>query len=522
VQESGTSQARYPAAKQEINNDMGTGSLVMNYVGHGGEMGLAHEKVVEISDINSWENEYKYPLFITATCEFSRFDDPDRTSAGELTYLNPKGGAIAMFTTTRVVNSVDNRKLNDKLMVNNMFQRENGKAKRIGDIFTKGLNDAGLNSNNRSFTLLGDPSLRLAIPEYTVAVTKINGDETSEKIDTLKALSEATIYGEVTINGTKATNFNGVVYPVVYDKAVTKTTLANDPGASEKRDFVVRENIIYKGKVSVVNGEFQFSFIVPKDISFKNGFGRLSFYAENKTTDANGYYDSVIIGGSADVPHTDDKGPEIVLFMNDSNFRPGNLVDENPMLIAKVKDDIGINTSGNGIGHDLTAVLNNDEAIILNDYYESSLNSFKEGEIRYPFHKLPDGDYTLRVKVWDVSNNSAEATTTFVVASSAKLALDKIFNYPNPFSTQTTFSFEHNRPGEDLTVNIAIYTISGQLIRELNENINTDGNTVNTIQWDGTDHSGGQIASGMYVYRLTLKTNDGQIAQQSQRLVVIK
>lgn len=521
MQESGSSQARYPAVKQEFNTSMTTGALVVNYVGHGGEMGLAHEKVVEIPDINSWENPYKYPLFITATCEFTRFDDPERTSAGELVYLNPKGGAIAMFTTTRVVSGPPNERINEKLMVNNMFKRVNGKAKRIGDIFMDAKNENGYDENTRSFTLIGDPSLRLAIPEYTVATTKVNQTSTQDGVDTLKALSLATIYGEVRINGVKATDFNGVVYPVVYDKITEKTTLANDPG-SLKRGFIVRESILYKGKATVVNGEFQFSFIVPKDISFKNGFGKLSFYAENKTTDAHGYYDSVIVGGSAENPFIDDQGPEIALFMNDTMFKAGGLVDENPIMIARIKDDIGINTSGNGIGHDLTAILNGGDPIILNDYYQTSLNNYKEGEIRYPFHKLADGNYTLKVKVWDVSNNSAEANTEFVVASSAKLALDKIFNYPNPFSTKTTFNFEHNRPDEKLFVHIAIYSTSGQFVKEIQEEINGEGNRVNTVEWDGTDAGGAPIASGMYVYKLTLKTADGQIAQQSQKLVVIK
>ncbi|MGZ5282732.1 MAG: type IX secretion system sortase PorU [Bacteroidia bacterium] len=521
TQESGSSQARYPAVKQEFNNEMASGALLVNYVGHGGEMGWAHEKVLEIPDINSWENTHRYPLFITATCEFTRFDDPERTSAGELVYLNPKGGAIAMYTTTRVVSPGPNERLNEKLMLNNMFQRVNGKAKRLGDIFMQAKNETGYDDNTISFTLIGDPSLRLAIPEYTVATTKINQTNTQDGVDTLKALSLATIYGEVRINGAKATDFNGVVYPVVYDKISEKTTLGNDAG-SQKRGFIIRENILYKGKATVVNGEFQFSFIVPKDISFKNGFGKLSFYAENKTTDAHGYYDSVIVGGSADNPFIDDQGPEIVLFMNDSLFKPGGLVDENPIMIAKVKDDIGINTSGNGIGHDLTAILNGGEPIILNDYYETSLNNYKEGEIRYPFHKLADGNYTLKVKVWDVSNNSAEANTDFVVASSAKLALDKIFNYPNPFSTKTTFNFEHNRPGENLFVHIAIFGVNGQFITEIEEEINTEGNRVNSVEWNGTDKGGVPIASGMYVYKLTLRTTDGQIAQQSQRLVVIK
>ncbi len=521
TQETSTSQARYPNVKQDINNTMKTGALVMNYVGHGGEMGWAHEKVLEIPDINSWKNEYRYPLYITATCEFTRFDDPERTSAGELVFLNPRGGAIAMYTTTRVVSPYPNERLNEKLMLNNMFERVNGKAKRLGDIFMRAKNEVGYDENTRSFTLLGDPSLRLALPEHTVVTTKINNTLTTEAVDTLKALSLATIYGEVRINGAKATDFNGVVYPVVYDKITEKTTLANDPGSS-KRGFTVRENIIYKGKATVKNGEFQYSFIVPKDISFKNGFGKLSYYAENQVSDAHGYYDSVIIGGSADNPYIDDKGPEIVLFINDTLFNPGGLVDENPLMIARVKDDIGINTSGNGIGHDLTAILNDGEPIILNDYYQSSLNSFKEGEIRYPFHKLADGNYSLRVKVWDVSNNSAEATTHFTVASSAKLAIDKIFNYPNPFSTQTTFSFEHNRPDENLDVYIAIFAMNGQLVKELKEEINTEGNRVNSIHWDGTDSGHAPIASGMYVYRITIKTADGQIAQQSQRLVVIK
>jgi len=342
--------------------------------------------------------------------------------------------------------------------------------------------------------------------------------------DTLKALQKVTIQGEVTDEqGTKLTWFNGIAYPTIYDKSVTIATLGNDPGSPIK-NFQLQKNIIYKGKASVVNGDFSYTFIVPKDISYQNGMGRLSYYAADNSLDAAGVFDSVIIGGTSDDFAQDNIGPVINIFLNDEKFAFGGMTNEDPLLIVKLTDSSGINTVGNGIGHDLTAVLDEDtkNTIILNDFYEAALDNYQKGEVRYPFSDLEPGRYELKVKAWDVYNNSSEEYTEFVVAVSEELALAHVLNYPNPFTTSTRFQFEHNQPGDVLDVQVQIYTVSGKLIKTINTEVFSQGYRVDNIEWNGRDDFGDRIGRGVYIYKLKVRTPNGKTANQFEKLVILK
>jgi hypothetical protein len=509
---------KYPDATKAINQIMNKGALITNYIGHGGEAGWAHERVLEISDIKSWENFDKLSLFITATCEFSRYDDPERISAGEWCILHPNGGAVAMLTTSRVVYIGSNDRLGEQLYMNNIFKQPNGISKTFGQINLETKNRTGFGSdlnNTSKFILLGDPSQKLAYPENNVVVTKIP--------DTLKAMDLIELEGEIQdYYGNKLTDFNGVVNISVYDKASELKTLDND-NYGQVKDFSLQKSIIYKGTATVKNGEFKVEFVVPKDISYVEGTGKISFYAENGLIDANGFYDSIIIGGTNSNAINDNQPPTVRLFMGDTNFVFGGITDENPTMLALVKDDNGINTVGNGIGHELVGYLDDsDEPIILNDFYESYLDNFKEGQIVYPFSNLSEGRHKLRVKVWDVANNSAEAYTEFVVVNSRKPQINQLKNYPNPAGTYTIFSFEHNRPNEELFISIDIFDISGKLVKRIEENIYSEGNTVNNIQWNLVNDFGDNVIDGVFLYRLILKTSDGKLAQKSSKMIIIR
>jgi hypothetical protein len=518
----------YPDVNKAITQQMQSGMLVFNYVGHGSENGLSAERILQVQDINSWTNKYNMPLFITATCEFSRFDNPQQVSAGEQVLLNPNGGAIALYSTTRTVEDASNMQLNQAVLTHNLLEREaSGLPKFIGEIFQQAKNaTTGIGSNDRNFALLGDPAVRLAVPQYDVKVTSITNSKTGKSTDSLKALSLVTIKGEVSSGGHKIDNFNGTVYPTIYDKPNLLQTLANDNTGNDislKAYFYQQNSIIYKGQATVHNGEFSFSFIIPKDISFKTGNGKISFYVQNGQVDGNGYCDSIVVGGSDPTGLKDVPPPTVNLFMNDSNFKPGGLVNQNPLLLANVHSEVGINTAGSGVGHDITATITNaSDAIVLNNYYQANLDDYQNGKIAYNFSNLPDGSYHLKLTVWDVLDNPGEASTDFIVASSEKLAIAKIFNFPNPLTDQTTFQFEYNRPDEDLNVKIDIYDMQGQLMKQIKAALNTSSSRVTGIQWDGTSDGGARLGQGMYVYRLTVTTADGQTAQQSQRLVVIR
>lgn len=516
--------SRYPDVNKAINAAVESGSLVINYTGHGGEVGWAHERVLTVQDVNSWENtsESGYPLFVTATCEFSRFDDPSRTTAGELVLLN-SGGGIGLFTTVRLVYADPNFKLN-QTFYNEVFTPVNGELPTMGELFMSIKNNpfhVGV-SNNRNFTLLGDPALKLAYPKHNVKTTKINGVNVSLS-DTIKSLGKVTITGEVQDkNGIKLTGFNGVISPIVFDKNRQVNTLDND--GEGVFSFNLQTSKLFKGKVSVTNGDFSYTFVVPKDISYNYGKGKLSYYAENKAEDANGYYTEFYIGGTSDDYEADDVGPEIDLFMNDENFVFGGITDDSPILLANISDLHGINMVGNGIGHDIVAVLddNTDESFILNDFYEADLNSYQSGKIAFPLSELKEGRHKLTLKVWDVYNNSSEATIEFVVVDSRDIKLERVYNYPNPFTTYTEFWFEHNQPGKQLYAQVQIFTVSGKLVKTIEQHILNEGFRSTSITWDGLDQYGDRIGRGVYVYRLKVRTENFTVAEKYQKLVILR
>ena len=517
---------RYPDVNDAITKRVEKGALILNYTGHGGEVGWAHERVLTVEEINSWSNSNNMPAFLTATCEFSRFDDPGRTSAGEYVFLNPNGGAIALFTTSRLAMAAANSTLNMNFY-KKVFEKINGKYPKMGDNIRTSKVASGQNYNLRNFVLIGDPALQLAFPTNKVVTSSVNSHLISTVIDTLKAFSKVTVSGYIAnSNGVKQTNFNGLLYPSVFDKKMLYTTLSNDPTLSPARNFSLQKNILYKGKVSVKNGDFNFSFIVPKDIAYNYGIGRISYYAKNENSDATGFYENsnFIIGGTDTNNSNDITCPNIRLYLNDSKFVFGGITDENPLLLAYVSDSNGINTVGNGIGHDLTAVLDEktDKSYSLNDYYEADLDTYRSGVIRYPFSALSEGNHNLKLKVWDIYNNSSEAYTEFVVASSASLALNHVLNYPNPFTTKTSFFFEHNQPCCDLEVQIQIFTITGKLCKTINAIVLTNGFRAEPIEWDGLDDYGDKIGKGVYLYKLRVRDKEGSYAEKLEKLVILK
>jgi hypothetical protein len=521
---------RNPQAQDEIVRSVERGCLIFNYTGHGGEVGLASERVLNTDDINRWSNGGKLPIMVTATCEFSRYDDPERIAAGELAVLNPFGGAIALFTTVRLVNSGSNFQLNtyfyNRVGIDSASLM--GPRRTIGDVMRLTKNDyIWLDKGERNFTLLGDPAMMLNYPELNVATTKINGQSVTAVFDTLKAYSKVTIEGRITdLNGNFLNTFNGVVYPTVYDKPAAYRTLNNNPASYPPNftfNFVMQNNVIYRGKATVTNGEFSFTFIVPKDISYTPGFGRISYYAHNSTTDAIGYFDKVVVGATADTIRPDDQGPQIKLYLNDEKFVHGSITNENPLLIAKLFDMSGINITGRGIGRDIRMTLNNDntQSRVLNDYFQAKVDTYQEGEVRFKMKDVEPGKYTLKFTAWDVYNNVGESNLDFIVAKDEEAAIRNLLNYPNPFTTFTTFHFDHNKPSQPLTVLIQIFTINGKLIKTLRTETSTTGNHFDQLTWDGRDEYGDPIGKGVYVYKAKVKSTDGKTAEEIQKLVIL-
>ncbi len=516
---------RYPDVNTAISNRMKKGTLLMNYTGHGNELGLAHEAIIGVSDINSWTNFERLPLFITATCEFSRYDDFARTSAGEMVILNPNGGAISMFTTTRLVYSNSNFAINTSF-INRIFKKDNNNNYlKLGDIYMLAKNATSSNSdiNKRNFSLLGDPALTLAYPKYIVVTDSVNGISTTTFNDTIHALQKVTIKGHIqNQDGTPINNYNGTLYPTIFDKPITIATLANDGGS--KYYFKLQNNTLYKGKATINNSYFKFTFVVPKDIQYNIGYGKISYYADNNTVFDGHGYTNVYIGGNSSGPITDLTGPAVQLFMNDDNFVYGGITDENPNIFAKLQDENGINTVGNGIGHDITAVLDGNTAktIVLNEYYEGNLNDYQSGTVKYSLSNISSGRHNIKFKAWDVCNNSTEATTEFVVSQAQDLTIGNIFNYPNPFTTSTGFYFDHNQININLDVLISIFTITGRLIKSIKTTLNNNSFHSTPIPWDGLDDYGDKIGKGVYIYKLTVKAPNGKQQDKFEKLVILR
>jgi hypothetical protein len=528
-QEKAATGFRYPDVVSAINNQVNRGALIVNYTGHGGPAGLAHERVVTTNDILSWSNQEMLPLFMTATCEFSRYDEYDQsldqetTSAGEEVMLNTNGGGIGLFTTTRLVYSGPNHVLNEKFYEVVFEKDENQQYYRLGDIIAYSKNNTGAGINKRNFTLMGDPSMRLAYPEHRVVTDSINGSDILLLEDTLSAFDWITVAGHIeTRDGTVMEDFNGVVYPTVFDKESNVETLGNDNDNTWV--FRTRNNILYSGKATVEQGRFDFGFFVPKDINYSFGKGKISYYGNNAVADAHGSCEEFTVGGIGSENAIDQEPPELELFMNDTFFVSGGITDPSPSLLVRARDNYGINTTGNGIGHDLAAILDGNRvgSVILNEFFQAGTDSFNSGTIRYPYYGLDEGTHRISVKIWDIHNNSTEAEIEFLVVTSEEMLLKELFNYPNPFSQETWFNIEHNRPDKELKLVVTIYNLSGEMVRILERQVYSSGYRLEPLQWDGTTSGGAKLGGGIYIYRATLSTEEGETAAATGKLVLLR
>ena len=503
----------YPAVNEAINNAIFKGTLVMTYLGHGGPNGWAQERVLQVRDIQNWSNFERLPLVVTATCSFTGYDDASNSTAGEEVLLNPRGGAVALYSTVRAVYASENASLT-RLALLELFGE--GPDATIGDAMRNAKNQlsGGTLVNSRKFALIGDPSMQLAIPRYSVQTSTINGRPAQNNLDTLRALQKVAVEGVVLDEqGNLLNDFNGVVYPTVFDKPFRAATLGQDPGSPKGYQFEVQKNVIFKGRASVRNGRFTFTFVVPKDINYAFGLGKISYYAADtlRMSDATGAFKQITIGGNSPDGLSDQQGPEVEVFMNSLDFVFGGITNPDPLLLVSLRDDNGINVVGNSIGHDLEAVLDEDtqNSLLLNDFFEAKLDDYTQGEVRYPISSLAEGLHKIRVKAWDIANNSSEGYTEFIVASSADIALKHVLNYPNPFTDRTCFQFEHSASNQQIDILLQVYTISGRLVKTIETSVLSDGalRQGDCIEWDGRDDFGDKLARGVYLYKIKVRAN---------------
>lgn len=508
----------YPEVMDAIDKTVNDGNLFVNYQGHGGEKGWAQEGILTIPRILAWNNKYNMPVFFTATCEFSRYDNPKEQSGGELSLLNPNGGPIALMTTTRMVYVNGNAAINYDFWTNYGFPKPNQDIPTVGDLYQIMKNRPGTTTEDNKFSLLGDPSMRLAFPKHKIVLDSINGKYAAGGFDdTIKAFSVVRIKGHVEQRqGGKFNTFNGKLWVKVLDKPQVRHTLDNNNQGSNF-SFKDQTNVIYRGTVTVENGDFQIVFSIPKDIDYSVAYGKIMLYAHNGETDASGAR-QLLIGGSETNIAADDQGPSVRVFMNDTSFINGSVVDPDAMFLALVKDPSGINATGSGIGRDMIAVLDKgssgEKTFIVNDYFTYDLNSYTSGRVEYMLNGLSVGKHSIFFKVWDIHNNSAEATVEFEVQPANSLKIKNNYVYPNPFNEGdgVHFMFEHNKAGEPLHAALTVYDMVGNKVYSQETDLENTLSRETRITWTGRSPEGAELPHGYYVYLIRLTAQDGSTA----------
>ena len=530
VQQVAAGGERYPDAKNDFLDALELGALVFNYFGHGNEEALARERLFEKLDAQNLTNRYRYPLFVTITCEFTRFDDPNRFTGGEYMYWNKSGGAIGLIATTRQI-SVSTGYAMNNLLSEDLYAFGSTDYPTIAEALRMTKLSTG-SDNRRVVFYIGDPALKLAIPKPKVVLTKVNDIPVDQPLPVLQALSLVKISGEVrNESDVLLSNYNGDLAVQIFDKDINRTTLGNngtsDSGGLITMNFTTLGETVFRGNASVVNGQFEFSFVVPQDIRIPVGNGKISFYAKRDVPnleDQTGYDKTIQIGGVNVNAVSDTNPPTVRLHMNDEGFVSGGITNCSPILLAFLEDENGINTAS-GIGHDIVAFLDGDETnpYILNEYYETENDDYTKGFVRFPFRDLSPGLHTVLFKAWDVYNNLITAEIQFnAICSDEGLRIEKVLNYPNPFVSYTEFWFNHNMPFEQLDVQVQILTISGKLVKTINQQVVTEGFLCREVTWDGRDDFGDRIGKGVYVYKLTVKSvTTGKSAEKYEKLVIL-
>jgi len=536
--ESSSTGYSYPDVTDVIRQQQSSGALVMSYSGHGAANSISHEYVLRLTDFKSFTNS-RLPLWITASCDIMPYDGQTE-NIGEQALLNSKGGAVAFFGTTRTVYTNYNRQIHDAY-IKALFTKVDGKYVSIGEaqrlaknrMITPVIRPNGSSvmpddtKNKLSYALLGDPALVLNIPVLSVVVDSINGKAaTAEAASTLKAGTTATVKGHIERGSVKDDTFNGTLTSTVRDSEELVTCRLNDTsdkGADKAFTYYDRTKVLFNGNDSVRAGEFSFSFAVPMDINYSDAAGMINMYAVDSSTKAtaNGYNDKIIVGGS-DTAENDSIGPSIYCYLNSPSFVNGGNVNTTPYFVARINDKDGLNTTGNGIGHNLELTIDGDTSkkYILNDNFEYDFGTYTSGSTYYNIPELAPGMHKLKFRAWDILNNPSTAELSFNVVKGLEPSLFSVDVTENPVRTSTTFIINHDRIGCDMNVEVEVFDTSGRIIWHHKEN-GVPTTAAYTVDWDLRTDNGQILRTGVYIYRVRISCQGSPETSKSKKLIVI-
>ena len=509
-QQSGADGSYYPDVNNALNQRMDYGCILLNYIGHGSSGYIGTERYMQLTDIERYANTDRLPFFVTSTCSFGRYDMTDDICGSEAFVLADAAG-IGIVAAARPI--VHMRSFNTDLCLS-ALNPDNS----IGDALRHAKNAYG---SHHSITLIGDPALRLSIPRNEIVVTNINGRPVSPEVtDSAEVLSSVTVEGEIRDHdGNLRTDFDGSIYPIVFDREVKCRTLANDNDSTEI-DFSQQKSILFKGHSTVSGGKFSYTFTIPRDVAYRYDYAKLSHYARSNDDDATGQYGNIMFGGFNEDLVIEEVHPVVELYINDTNFRNGAITNETPTLYARLSDAVGINAAGSGLGHDITATIDNNpySTVSLNDFFEPDIADSRNGEVRYTLGKLDEGEHTLTLKCWNIYNYSGSATIRFRVANDRSKEIGSFTAAPNPAHDQTVIRIEHNQPGSITAAHIDIFDMRGSLVRQFDADT-TDASCTIAIPWNFTASNGAILPRSIYVARVTLTTTDGSKISQIAKII---
>ena len=525
----------YPVVRKRLLELFKDGALMVNYSGHGAPDVISHELVLNKTDMEELSSP-RLPVWVTVSCDITPFDNSE-LSFGESAFLNPKGGAIGLLTSTRTTYAEQNRRVNYFFSKYAFARDDYGRRLSLGDavrlakcdLITTG--DASLvdkSGNKLNYVLIGDPALVVGNTDYRMVVDKLNGVSvgSGEKV-LLKAGSQVVVQGHVaTLGGALATDFSGLLYASVFDNmediVCRNNAKEKDADGNVLAPFAYSERTkkFFVGSDSVRNGQFAFTFRVPMDINYSMKSGLINFYAIDNTLrqEAKGMFDGFLLGGTEDDLTNDGSGPGIQMYLNSPDFVSGGKVNETPLFVARLEDADGINTTGN-IGHNLTVIVDGQASMTynLNEYYLSDIGGYTLGTVSYVLPELPEGKHTLMFRAWDMMNNSSTATIEFEVVKG--LAPEILHVRAIPGVGNMTFDVTHDRPENDLEVAIEVFDFSGRILWSHSEQVAAlDSNYSYT--WNLSCASGKPLDTGVYLYRVIVSSPVGQSTSKAQKIVI--